>query len=415
LILRARNILPITKPPLQDGVIHLAGNRIVSAGRWKDFDAPPDETVLDLGDVVLLPGLVNAHCHLDYTGMAGQISRPKSFPDWIKALLALKAQWNFSDYAQSWLQGAHMLLRHGVTTVADIEAVPELLPDVLTSTPLRVFSFLEMTGVKSRRPPREVVQEATEKIDSLPVGRGEPGLSPHAPYSTSPELLRLSAGAALQRNCRLTTHVAESAAEFDMFQDRDGPLYHWLKSQRDMSDCGHGSPIQHLDRQGLLAENFLAVHVNYLAPGDASLLGQRQVSVAHCPRSHAYFQHDPFPFEELTAAGVNVCLGTDSLVSVYSPRRTKPELDLFAEMRAFAASFANVPPETILQMATTKAAHALGRQGIIGELSEGASADLIALPFSGKAEAVHEAVLEYSSDVTASMIDGEWAIPPSSH
>ena len=99
-----------------------------------------------------MPGLVNAHCHLDYTDMAGQPA-PKQFPDWIKGLLARKAAASYADYAQAWLRGAAMLLRTGVTTVGDIEAVPELLPDVWSSTPLRVGSFLEMTCVRSRRDP----------------------------------------------------------------------------------------------------------------------------------------------------------------------------------------------------------------------------------------------------------------------
>ncbi len=99
-----------------------------------------------------------------------------------------------------------MLLRTGTTTVGDIEMVPELLPEVWSATPLRVFSFLEMTGVKSRRPPVEIMREALEKIASLPPGRCRAGLSPHAPYSTTPELLRLAAEAARDRNLRVVTH-----------------------------------------------------------------------------------------------------------------------------------------------------------------------------------------------------------------
>src|SRR5690606_19255911 len=103
--------------------------------------------------------LVNAHCHLDYTNMAGMIPAPKNFPDWIKAMLALKAHWSYSEYSQSWLNGAQMLLRTGTTTLADIEAVPELLPDVWNATPLRVVSLLELTNVKSRRPASEIICE----------------------------------------------------------------------------------------------------------------------------------------------------------------------------------------------------------------------------------------------------------------
>ena len=197
-----------------------------------------------------------------------------------------------------------------------------------------------------------------------------------------------------------------------MFMHRDGPLYDWLKGQRPMSDCGQVSLIQHLERCGLLSKNLLAVHVNYLAGNDAQLLGTRGVSVVHCPRSHAYFKHDPFPREGLIAAGVNICLGTDSLVSVVAVRRQKPELDMFAEMRAFAAVAGDLPPKTIVEMATVNGAEALGMAGRIGELTPGAFADLIALRVSGSTENACECVVQYAGEVVGSMINGVWAVRP---
>ncbi len=412
MILRARTVLPVTLPPIEDGAVCISEGRILAAGRWKDLRRLFPDTTTDLGEVLLLPGLVNAHCHLDYTDMAGQLAPPKLFPDWIKGLLGLKAHWNYSDYAQSWLRGAQMLLRHGVTTVADIEAVPELLPEVWAATPLRVHSYLEMTCVKSRRPARQILQEAVDKIESLSAAQGTPGLSPHAPYSTTPELLRLSAKAARKKGWRLTTHLAESEPEFEMYQSRRGPLFDWLKNQRDMADCGHGSPVQHLEKQGLLSDRFLAAHVNYLGPHDAALLGQRNVSVAHCPRSHLYFRHQPFPRRELMAAGVNICLGTDSLASVRKTRGEPLELDLFAEMRAFAGANPGLPPASILQMATINGAHAFGLEGKIGELSPGSQADLIALPFSGRLSQAYETVPGHSGPVPRVMIGGCWVLRP---
>ncbi len=412
MLLRARIVLPVTQPPIEDGAVRIVQNRIEAVGPWKHLAKGGDSIRIDLGNVILLPGLVNAHCHLDYTGMAGQIPQPKSFPDWIKSLLALKAHWGYSEYAQSWLAGVGMLLRHGVTTVADIEAVPELLPEASRATPLRVCSFFEMTGVRSRRPAREIVEESTARIDALPPGRGVPGLSPHAPYSTSPDLLRLSAQAARRRRWRLAVHVAESEAEFDMFMSRRGPFFDWLKSQREMADCGLGSPVQHLERHGVLGENLLAIHVNYLAPGDAELLGGRRVSVVHCPRSHVYFQHAEFPRRSLAAAGVNLCLGTDSLATVLTPRRQKPELDLFVEMRAFASQAPEWTPEQILAMTTTNSARAMGLAGRVGEIAPGALADLIVLPYRGPARGVYEAVLHHSGGVSGTLVNGEWALDP---
>ena len=410
-LLRARVVVPISGPPIPNGAVRIRGNRIGEVGRWRDLAADGAAPVQDLGEVALLPGLVNAHCHLDYTSMAGMFSPPKRFTDWIKQVTAAKAEWGYSDFAESWLNGARMLLHAGVTAVGDIETTPELLPEVWEATPLRILSFLEMTGVKSRRQPRTILKAAVERINQLGNPRCFAGLSPHAPYSTLPELLRLSAETARQRRWRLCTHVAESAQEFEMFVHGRGEMFDWLRrSERDMSDCGLGSPVDHLRRHGMLDHRLLAVHVNYLAPADAALLAEHQVNVVHCPRSHDYFQHDPFPFEKLAAAGVNICLGTDSLASVRKERRRMPQLDLFEEMRSFSREHPRVPPEAVLQMATQNGATALGLKGAVGELSPRAFADVIAVPFTGTATEVYAGLLRHEGPVHASMIDGHWAL-----
>ena len=414
MILRARMLLPVSRPPVENGAVVVLGNIIRAVGSWPDLPGRAAEKVLDLGEVILLPGLVNAHCHLDYTGMAGEFLPPKSFTDWIKLITAAKGGWTYSDFAQSWLNGTRMLLRNGTTTVADFENVPELLPEVWNATPLRVFSFLEMTGVKSRRDPRAILDAAVKKIDSLgKSSRNAAGLGPHAPYSTMPELLRPTAGTARQRGWLLATHVAESVEEFEMFQNARGVMFDWLaRNQRDQSDCGLGSPVAHLARNDMLGENLTVIHANLLAPGDAELLGQHRVHVVHCPRSHDYFSHPPFPRRQLAAAGVNLCLGTDSLATVRKIKHQKLELNLFEEMRRLAAADKTVSPVEILRMATINGAKALGMAGQIGELSENAFADLIAIPFAGKKADIYDAMLHHASTVSASMIDGQWAIAP---
>lgn len=412
MLIRSRLLLPINGKPISDGALIVHGQRIAAVGPWQQLRLLHPGPAVDLGESVVLPGFINAHCHLDYTGMAGMIPPPRSFPDWIKALLALKAHWSYSDYAASWLQGAKMLLASGITTVADIEAVPELLPEVWSTTPIRVLSFLEMTGVRSGRPPADILNSTIAFAESLQGHRQSLGLSPHAPYSTSPELLRLAGACSHPGPWRLMIHVAESDAEFDMYMHRRGPLFEWLKKQRDMTDCGRISPVQHLERCGMLHEKVIGVHANYLGPHDADLLAARRVSIVHCPRSHAYFKHQPFPLHTLIGAGVNVCLGTDSLVSTLKQRNQRPQLDFFAELQTVSAAFPSLDPAQILEMATLNGARALGLHGEVGELAEGASADLIAVPYNGSPSAVCDAVVQNRSPVSTVMIQGQWAIQP---
>jgi len=225
--------------------------------------------------------------------------------------------------------------------------------------------------------------------------------------------LRRTAAVARKRQLLVATHVAESATEVEMFQHGRGEMFEWLqRNERDMSDCTGVSPVQHLARQRLLGPHLLAIHVNHLAPGDARLLAQKNVSVVHCPRSHDYFKHQPFPYRSLANAGVNLCLGTDSLATVRITRRAQPELNLFREMQAFANQHLNVPDHKIVRMATLNGARALGLAGQIGELNRDTFADLIAIPFTRRRSEIHEAIIYFSGSVTASMIGGEWAIAP---
>ena len=410
LILRSRVVLPIRRPALADGAVVVSGKRIRAVGRWevirKEFPRLP---VQDLGDVALLPGLINAHCHLEYTDLAGEFLPPRHFSDWLKLIVTAKGIRTDADFATAWQRGAAQLLHTGTTTVADIVALPDIQPQ---PTSLRVFSFLEMTGVKSKQPPTKIIATATAKIKSLRAQDRLAGFSPHAPYSTTPDLLRRTAQTARRKRWCVTTHVAESSEEFEMFTHARGRIFDWLKTQRDSSDCGLGSPIQHLARSGLLGANFLAVHVNCLAPGDTALLARSNSSIVHCPRSHTFFGHPRFPLKELKAAEINICLGTDSLASIEGRGNKPPKLNMFSELRSFARKNPGTPAGTILRMATLNGAQALGLAGRVGEISPGAFADLITIPCREKLADVLEAALHHRGEVTASMVNGAWAIVP---
>src|SRR5437867_1070431 len=135
LLLRARLVMPISQPPIMNGGVVVRGEQIIAVGNWREISSGFDGEVHDLGDVLLLPGLVNAHCHLDYTHMAGQFPPPRVFTDWIKLITSAKAVWSQAEYARSWRHGAEMVTGIGTTTVADMEGVPELLAGIRRATP----------------------------------------------------------------------------------------------------------------------------------------------------------------------------------------------------------------------------------------------------------------------------------------
>jgi len=404
-------VVPVTAPPIHDGAVWISGHQIRAVGPWseiREIRQVAEGPVTDLGEVAVFPGLVNAHSHLDYTAMTGLLTPPREFPDWIKDILTLKSQWTDSEFADSWLLGARQQLETGTTTVANIETRAHQLAVLRAATPLRIFSFLEMTGIRSGREPERILAEAMEVLKSLPPNRGGVGLSPHAPYSTSPELLRAIADAARRDGWRITCHVAESEPEFDMFMYRRGSLFSWLENQRPSADCGLGSPVQHVHRYGLLDAPLLAVHVNCLWGDDARRLAARGASVVHCPRSHAYFSHPRFQREVLTEAGVPICIGTDSLASTRASRDGAPVLSLIDELRTLASDDPGLSPRRMLAEVTVNPARALGLKSVLGELSTGALADLLVIPHTGSVSTVEEALIHHRGSVAATMIGGRW-------
>lgn len=393
---------------MDDGAVIISGNRIQKIGPWSEIRREAREKELDLGEAVLMPGLVNAHCHLELTGLAGRIPQSDSFTAWIQSVLRARQELDKSSLRESWLQGEIMLLRSGTTTVGNIESTLSLLPRIRPRATLRVCSFLEMTGVLSGMPPEQILEDCLKIIRAAAPDKGTYGLSPHAPYSTSLELLRTVAGHLKNHPAPVCMHIAESREEWEMFRFQRGELYDWLAGRRDMSDLTGQSPVQHAYRAGLLNENLIAVHANCLDKADIELLAKNRVSVAHCPRSHASFQHAPFRWPELKRAGINVCLGTDSLASPPLPGGDEAALNMFEEMRLFSKNHPECSSSEILAMATVHGARALRLEGKVGEFRPDAWADGIVIPFDGRAEAAEDHVVHYRDPIPQVMVDGEW-------
>jgi cytosine/adenosine deaminase-related metal-dependent hydrolase len=398
MIVRARVIATMDGSPIENGAVAISGDKIVDAGTFPDVSARnSSHEIIDLGEQALLPGLINAHCHLDYTSLRGKIPRQKSFTDWIRAINAAKSKLSPDDYLKSINDGFAQAHRFGTTTIANLTAFPEFAAKICE--PIRTWWFAELIDVRNQSKADEVVDLASETIRAKPNW----GLAPHAPFTASADLYRRCEEIAGRENVLLTTHLAESRDEMQMFRDASGELYEFLKKiGRDMSNCGERTPIEKF--AGRLGEaslpRWILVHVNELVESDFELLRKSTaiISIVHCPRSHAYFGHSPFQFEKLRKLGINICLGTDSLAS-------NDDLSLFAEMRAFQKNFPRVSTEEILSMVTTNAARALQREGELGRIAPGFYADLIALP-NVRTKELFEQIVAFDQAVDWSMIGG---------
>jgi cytosine/adenosine deaminase-related metal-dependent hydrolase len=206
----------------------------------------------------------------------------------------------------------------------------------------------------------------------------------------------------------LTTHLAESREEMEMFRDGLGPLYDFMKSiGRPMDDCGGETPLEKFVGSfgdASLPAQWIVAHLNELAEADFDLLekSKRRFHIVHSPRSHDYFGHSRFAFEKLRALGFNICLGTDSLAS-------NENLSLFAEMRAFQRDEPGISPDKVLEMATADAGPPLDQSldgGKLGRIRPGFQADLIAVPCSGDGN-LFEQIVAFDGPVDWMLLDGK--------
>lgn len=380
MILRAKIVLPVGAPPIEDGAVEIAGDAIAAVGPASEVAG---SEVRDLGEVVLLPGLINAHCHLDYTDMRGQVPWRGRFVDWLAAITELKQQWTPEQFRTSIRKGLRQALATGTTTLVDIACFPELIEE----TPLRLWVCPELIDLGKGEPAQTMVAAAA----------GLQGLSPHALFTASGALYRACvAGGRL-----VTTHLAESAEEEEMFRWGRGPMYErFAKLGRDMSDCRHTGPVELAHRLGVLGPNCLAVHMNCLTVHEMELVRATGTHVVHCPRTHEFFRREGSLLEAFRQRGVNVCLGTDSLAS-------NDSLDMFAEMQEVARQNPRLPADEILAMVTTNAARALGQAGKLGVIAAGAHADLIAVPLDGPVGDPYEVAVFNEKPVSFVMIGGK--------
>jgi aminodeoxyfutalosine deaminase len=411
MIIRARTVVTMDGAPIDNGAVAVSEKRIVDVGKFHEVKTRNAGEMVDLGEQALSPGLINAHCHLDYTRLRGKIPPQKTFTDWIRAINAEKAKLSPKDYLASINEGFAEAKTFGTTTIANLTAFPDLVRQI--TSPIRTWWFAELIDV--RAPDR-----ASEIVD-LAIGSLKPaqnwGLAPHALFTASKNLYERCEEIAGRANVLLTTHLAESSEEMEMFHNASGPLYEFLKGiGRPMDDCGNETPLEvFLDLVGRGGSpnrppstevnrpypSWIIAHLNELAGSDFELLEKLKIKfhVVHSPRSHDYFKRSQFPFERLHSLGFNICLGTDSLAS-------NKTLSLFAEMRAFQRSEPGISPDEILKMVTVNPAMALHQEDVIGRIRPGFCADLVAVQCS-ELDNPFEQIVGFNGSIDWIMVNGK--------
>src|SRR5438093_7018009 len=210
MIVRARTVLTMDVAPIVNGDVAISENQIIDVGRFPGVSARHSgQEIIDLGEQALLPGLINAHCHLDYTCFRGKIPSRKSFADWIRAINAEKAKLSEQHYLASITEGFAEAKRFGTTTVTNLTAFPELVSQI--KSPIRTWWFAELIDVRSPERANELVDLAIKSLQS----EEKWGLAPHALFTASRDLYRRCEEGARHENVLLTTHLAESREEME--------------------------------------------------------------------------------------------------------------------------------------------------------------------------------------------------------
>ena len=386
--------------------MQVCGDKIGKLGRRDEVVPDQGEPVIDIGESIVFPAFVNAHCHLDYTGLAGELTPGDSFTDWVKQIVEVKRTLTQEEHESAWLAGAGMLMKTGCGTVANIESIPGLFARLANQTPLQVCPFTEIIGY-NEDDACEALELARRELSCNEPLALVAGISPHAPYTTTPESLSALAGLADELNVPTAIHVSESMDEWRMFTDSGGALFDSMRALgRPSSDCGLGTPVEHVSRSQGLAKRTLVIHANQLGESDYGLLAKPGVSVVHCPGSHAWFGHKRFEYERLAKARVNICLGTDSLASS-GGNGSAQGLTMFNEMKRFSNQYPEVSSDEIIGMATWNGAAALGLRDVLGQLIEGAFANFAIIPLTNPLADVSDLIVNHDGPVVSLMIAGK--------
>lgn len=313
------------------------------------------------GDLILLPGFVNPHCHLMLTDLVGCIPPTRDFWQWIFDLMVVVGEMTDSDIERSTANGLRLSLEAGTTTLLDFARSGTRHAD----SPIRTVWADELIAFDEK--------STRERLASI-AGDGPLIAAPHAIYSTTSSLLRALAKERERRGGLLTIHLAEILDESDFTLMGESPGLRRYDEHfgvaRSERPPGGQTPTKYLDSLGMLGPQTLLVHGNCLTCDDIELVAERGSPLCHCATTHQYFSRLPFPMAEMIDRGMKIVLGTDSLAS-------GPTLSMWEQARLVASQFSALTWQELLQMITSGPARAIDLDEKHGTLSEGAVADLL--------------------------------------
>jgi len=376
----ARWVLPISRPPIEHGTVVEQTGRIVYVG---ERSGAPDGADVALGDVALLPGLVNAHTHLELTAMRGFLE-DLDFRSWILRLTRARREALTPEaLVDSARAGIAEGLLAGITTYADTNE---------SGAPFRAMQAMGVRGISFQEvfgpDPAQCADSLAglrAKVDVLrrdATALVHPGVSPHAPYSVCDALFEAVSAYARAEGLPVAVHIAESEDESSFVQRALGG---WAESHRSRGITvvpRATSPIRLLEKVRLLDARPLLIHCVRVDADDIAAIAGHDCAVAHCPASNAKLGHGIAPLTDFLRAGIRVGVGSDSVAS-------NNRMDLLDEarlaillQRARTGRFDVLSATQALELVTLGGARALGLDPEIGSLEVGKAADLAAFPLA---------------------------------
>jgi cytosine/adenosine deaminase-related metal-dependent hydrolase len=363
--------------PIPDGAIVLDGPTVLEVGPAADVLPRHAGASVEVVRGAVLPGLVNAHTHLELSALRGQVPGGAGFVPWVEHMLGARAEARPEQDVAAVERAVSELDAFGTAAVGEVSNSLAAVR-ALARHGIGGAVFHEVFGVE-REPLERRVAELPRVLEEVVGAWPSPDLayapSPHTLYTTHPEIVRRLVAEARRNGARASVHLAEHAAERSFLERGAGPIPEWyvtrLKLPRDRVAWPGRSPVAFADELGALGPHVICVHLTDARADELELVARREAPVVFCPRSNLFIETRLPPLLAALSAGLSPALGTDSLASNAS-------LDVLAEARALADRFPTVPAKELVGMATWRGALALGRRDL-GRIARGARPGLFAI------------------------------------